>query len=259
MSHGKKIEVIRATPKQEGKYPAVLWLPGIDGINKDNREALTGVVNRLAQKGYVVHMVCYTDCFAGKESELDHFKVRAQDYLVPPKGSGSASGSEDSKRLADAWQDCIKTIDDGIRNVRRDPLVDKNRVGIVGMSLGSATGLVLASRPENGIKAFICMSGCVPPHVDLKATARTLPPLMVLHGKQDPIIPVRMAEELFDAMPKEARDKGVHVKTIFEKGGHLFIDPQTKELQLADALFAEMAGAKFLKEHLQDNTDRPLK
>ncbi len=259
MSHGKKIEVIRARPKQEGKYPAVLWLPGIDGINKDNREALTGVINRLAQKGYVVHMVCYTDCFAGKEGELDHFKVRAQSYLVPPKGSGSASDSEDSKRMADAWQDCIITIDDGIKNVRRDPLTDKERVGIVGMSLGSATGMVLASRPENGIKAFICMSGCVPAHVDMKATARTLPPLKIFHGKLDPIIPVQMAEDLFDAMPKEARDIGTHKKTIFDKGGHLFIDPQTKKFQLGDALIAEMEGAEFLKEHLQDKTEKPLK
>lgn len=60
-SGGKDVAVERYEPAAEGKYPAILLLPAIDGLAKPNGDTYRTVAKRYAGKGYVVLLVNYFD------------------------------------------------------------------------------------------------------------------------------------------------------------------------------------------------------
>src|SRR5262249_24796177 len=68
---------------------------------------------------------------------------------------------------------------------RRD--VDPGRIGFLGVSLGGSLALSVASQDER-IHAVADYYGPIP---DLAVTlARRMPPVLLLHGSADPIVPV---------------------------------------------------------------------
>src|SRR5262245_11564389 len=56
----KSIRVWRFDPKPEGKQPAVLILPGADGV-QSAQDMYCSAAKRLAEKGFVVFLVHYLD------------------------------------------------------------------------------------------------------------------------------------------------------------------------------------------------------
>src|SRR5262249_54656997 len=145
---------------------------------------------------------------------------------------------------------CLVSISDGLDHLRYDPQVNSQRIGIVGMSLGSFTGLLVASEPRNKVSAVVSISGGLP--ACKKQCATALPPTLILHGDADPMVPVQMAKDLYSALPQPQCERGIHELHIYKGGGHMFMDARTGKIQLLYAFDAQTRGASFLKKHLHE-------
>lgn len=97
----------------------------------------------------------------------------------------------------------LETIEDAIRFVASRPSVDPGRIVLAGVSLGAFLALALAaqlsSRPLGAtafdIRALVEISGGLVPPYEAMATSR-LPPILVLHGANDTVVPVSFAHAL---------------------------------------------------------------
>jgi dienelactone hydrolase len=153
LSAERKINVTRFDPAAPGPHPAVLLLHGIDGANK-NAAIYHTLAGNLATKGYVVFFVRYFDCFAGRPKELAFFRDNVKEYLT-----GAAVKKPEC--LKAAFQDCLTAVCDGVKHVRNQPGVCKDRVGVAGFSLGAFLALSAATQPESkSTPSSICSAGC---------------------------------------------------------------------------------------------------
>src|SRR2546423_1114356 len=188
-SDGKPISVERFRPESPGKHPAVLYLHGADGMTyrtSTYRES----ARQLARLGFDVSLVHYFDrtgtAFANSITEFQNFP---------------------------AW---MKTISDATSWIANQPEVDASRIGLMGVSLGSYLGLSVASQDPR-IKAVVEFFGGIP---DLAAQwTQAMPPVLILHGANDPIVPVSEAYKLEQFLQKKNVPYQMH---IYPGQGHGF-------------------------------------
>lgn len=204
-SQGKPITIERFEPKAAGKYPAVLIVHGAGGMMIGGpvfREA----ARTLARQGYVAHVVHYfelTDTrIADKTAMKRHFPV---------------------------W---MKALADGITHVSKQPNVDPNRLGMLGYSLGSYLSLSL-SMYDARILAVVEYFGGLPD--SLVKEVKSLPPILILHGDADQVVPVAEAKAL-ESLCKEK--KIPHQVHVYSGQGHGFLgEPGADALRRCVAFF----------------------
>jgi len=95
-----------------------------------------------------------------------------------------------SERNFATW---MSTVRDAIAFVEKQPAVDPNRIGIVGISLGAYLGLAVASLDDR-VKTVVDFFGGLPEHLARGCTR--MPPTLILHGDADTIVPVEEAHAL---------------------------------------------------------------
>lgn len=95
----------------------------------------------------------------------------------------------------------LETLEDAINYIAAQPGVDQQRIGLLGFSLGGFLALALATR-DSRIAAVAELFGGLPEH--FTADARKLPPVLILHGEQDTVVPVGEAQRL-ESVLKEHR------------------------------------------------------
>jgi carboxymethylenebutenolidase len=161
-SGGKAITVETFQSGDEAQRPAVLMLHGADGLNY-NTQYRKGA-HAVAAAGYQVHLVHYLDRTDEKRAS---FATLFQNFMP--------------------WMD---TVQDALAFAGKQPHADPNRIGIIGISLGAALGLAVASTDPR-VKTLVNYFGPLPQGA-IATTAR-LPPTLVLHGSADPIVPVANA------------------------------------------------------------------
>ncbi len=161
-SGGRAITVETFEPGSATPRPAVLMLHGADGLNR-NTQYRQGA-RAVAAAGYQVHLVHYLDRTGEKRAS---FATLFQNFMP--------------------WMD---TVQDALAFAGKQPLVDPNRIGIIGISLGAALGLAVSSTDPR-VKTLVNYFGPLPQGA-IAATSR-LPPTLVLHGSADPIVPVANA------------------------------------------------------------------
>jgi carboxymethylenebutenolidase len=235
-SAGRAIGLMRFDPTGVGPHPAVVLLHGLEGAdtNAGNYEA---VAKGLAGRGYVVFVVRYFDCFAGRVDELAFFRANVQAHLT-----GHAHA--DRVRVRAAFGCCLATVADAVRHARTQPGIDADRVGIVGFSLGGFLAMSAATQPELKVTAVVELFGGLPD--DLHARARAVP-VLILHGDRDAVVPVAQAQRL----EKTLKDKGATPEVqVYPGVGHVFVNDKG-EFQLLAALDAEARSAGFLHRHLK--------
>jgi carboxymethylenebutenolidase len=132
-----------------------------------------------------------------------------------------------------AW---LETLKGAIDFVAGQPGIDLGRIGLLGFSLGAYLSLALATQDAR-IAAVAELFGGLPE--PFTADAAKLPPVLILHGAQDRIVPVERAYELEQLLiehriPYEIR--------IYPDQGHVF-----QGLAQLDAL-RRVAG--FFRRHL---------
>jgi carboxymethylenebutenolidase len=118
--------------------------------------------------------------------------------------------------IKDFFPDWLETLRDAINYIASQPGVDPQRIGLLGFSLGGFLSLALATQ-DRRITAVAELFGGLPEH--FTAEAGKLPPVLILHGDRDDIVPVGKAEQL-EALLKQHRVP-YEIK-IYSNQGHLF-------------------------------------
>jgi carboxymethylenebutenolidase len=231
----RTIRVTRFEPVRPGRYPALLLLHGADGLST-NEATYHHIADRLARENYVVFVVSYFDCFADRPQELAFFRNNIKAFL--------RSDAPERERLQAGFEECLTTVCDGVRYVRRQPGVDEERIGLVGLSLGAFLALSAATEEDLRIAAVVDLFGGLPEW--RRRQARHLPPVLVLHGDADPVVPVSEARNL-ETMLREHRIE--HQIQVYEGVGHMFEDEKGRFQWLA-AQDAERRALAFLRQRL---------
>jgi carboxymethylenebutenolidase len=237
VSAERKINVTRFEPAEPGPHPAVLLLHGVDGADKDEAIYHT-LAGCLAAKGYIVFVVRYFDCFAGRPKELEFFRDNVKGYLT-------GKAADEATRLKAAFHDCLTAVCDGVRYVRTQPGVNKERVGVVGFSLGAFLALSAATEKDLKVAAVVDLFGGLPE--EMQPQAKALPPVLILHGDKDQTVPVGAAYALQKLLKENRID---HDIKVYKGVGHLFDNGKGGTDWLA-AWDAEKRAHAFLNKHLK--------
>jgi len=191
-SGGKLIRLDCFLPEAQGpnspgqRLPAIIGLYGSGG----DHEGMSGPAGQLAETGFAVYVLHYFDRTGLVEVEksalLRHFPV---------------------------W---MKTLWDAVSFVAQQPQVDPARIGLLGFSLGAYLA-VCGAAIDPRVKAVVEFFGGFPK--EMKLFMRRLCPMLILHGENDPVIPVSEAYHLKEVLER----KGIAYEIrIYPGVGHGF-------------------------------------
>lgn len=111
----------------------------------------------------------------------------------------------------------LAAIRDAVSYVSTRPGIDPRRIGILGISLGGYLGVAMGIE-DRRVKAVIEISGGVAHGWEDRISAR-MAPTLILHGSEDPIVPVSEAYKLQSLLEKHQVH---HEVEIFEGETHWF-------------------------------------
>ena len=133
------------------------------------------------------------------------------------------------------FTDWMRTIGDAITFISQQVAVDADRIGLLGFSLGAYLALAVAS-VEPRVKAVVDFFGGMPEELH---GFRQMPPVLILHGEEDRVVPVTEATRLQQLLERA----GTHCEMkLYPGAGHGF-----SGLQLLDA---GQRTIQFLKRNL---------
>lgn len=112
-----------------------------------------------------------------------------------------------------AW---LETLKDALSFVGDQLGVDAQRVGLLGFSLGAYLALALATQDRRIVAVADIVGGLAEHFVP---NAASLPPILILHGAQDNVVPVERAYELERVL--QQRKIPYQIK-IYPDQGHVF-------------------------------------
>jgi dienelactone hydrolase len=161
------------------KAPAVVLLHGTDGLEGESGTEIPKLAGQIADAGFVVFLPEY---FGGNEPAglplEDLFMRRIQSVATY------------APRVAAA-----------IEHARSDARVDRNRVGLVGLSLGGGLALQYAvGAPPGVIDAVVDYFGFIDGSSSVYRDAGKLPPTVIFHSKHDKIVDPVYSLKLRDAL-----------------------------------------------------------
>ncbi len=188
-SQGRTVVVERFEPKGAGKFPAVLVVHGSGGLILGG-PSFRETARRLAKNGYVAYVVHYFDL--------------TDTVIADP---------ETMQKNFACW---MKGLADGVTYLASRPNVDPDRIGLVGFSLGGFLSVSL-SVFDYRIQAVADYFGGIPG--PLAKEVKTFPPLLIMHGDADLIVPVSEAKRLEDLCKEK---NAVHEVKIYKGLGHGF-------------------------------------
>jgi dienelactone hydrolase len=121
-----------------------------------------------------------------------------------------------------AWMEALR---DAIVWMRSRPSVDAQRIGILGISLGGYLAVALGLS-DPSLRLVMELSGGIPPGWEDRVTSAA-PPMLILHGARDSMVPVSEAQKLEALL----RERGVRYQVeIFPDENHWFSAASTARL-----------------------------
>jgi len=186
-SAGKPIRLDAYLPETpDVPVPAVIALHGAGG----NISGMEGYASMLAAEGFAVYLLHYFDRTGTQSVDLKSMK---QNFPL--------------------W---MKTLWDAITFIETQPHVDRERIALLGFSLGAYLSLA-NSAIDPRVKAVVEFFGGMPK--EMKLFMRRLCPVLILHGEADPTVPVEEAYQLQKLLEK----KGIAYEIkIYPGVGHGF-------------------------------------
>ena len=166
--------------------PAVIALHGAGG----NVSGMERYATMLAAEGFAVYLLHYFDRIGAEPADL-----------------------QSMKRNFPLW---MKTLWDAISFVETQPQVDRERIALLGFSLGAYLSLA-NSAIDPRVKAVIEFFGGMPKEMNL--FMRRLCPVLILHGEADPTVPVEEAYQLQKLLEKK---RIAYEIKIYPGAGHGF-------------------------------------
>lgn len=209
VSGGKNIGIVLYSPSRPGRYPAIVILHGSNGPVSD---FVGGYAQQLADQGFVIALIHYFD--RTNTTPYPSFSLMEKNFP--------------------AW---TQTIRDGISYLNQNPRVEKDSIGLLGVSLGGFLSTAVSSADPR-VKAVVNVSGGIPPAV-IK-DAKKMAPTLILHGDADRTVPVEQAYDLESVLKRTGTPYEIE---IYPGEGHMFH---------GDAQFDAMTRALgFLDSHLR--------
>ena len=167
LSGANTVRIERYEPADAGRHPALLLAHGSGG-------AASYWLNRFAPQltsfGVGVHAPHYFD------------------------KTGSARATPEMILDGQHFPAWLRALEDAIADLRARPSVDAQRIGVLGVSLGGYLAVALGIADPK-LRFVIELSGGIPPGLEDRVSAST-PPMLVLHGAEDTIVPVSEAYKL---------------------------------------------------------------
>jgi dienelactone hydrolase len=213
------------------------WPYGYKHGLEANGLTYTLAAKRVATQGYTVLVVHYFDRTGTRGTELAALRERLKARL---HGSGETVHAADDEERFRAWKD---TVLDAVGHARTLPGVDGRRVGLVGCSLGAYLALAAAAEKPGEVAAVIELFGGLPR--PLRKGLRKLPPVLIVHGAKDRVVPLAEAHALRDLLA--ARKLPFEV-LLLPDSGHMF-RTEDGRLRWQDACRAERQALAFLRAH----------
>jgi len=130
----------------------------------------------------------------------------------------------------------MKTLWDAVSFVEKQPGVDRERIALLGFSLGAYLSLANASI-DGRLRAVVEFFGGLPR--EMKLFMRRLCPVLILHGEADPTVPVEEAYQLRDLLEKKSIPYEIK---IYPGAGHGFENEIWRD--------AGLRTLQFLQKHL---------
>ena len=164
-----RVTVERFTPAWAGKFPAVLLLHGSGGLDPGTAYVFRAIGREFAERGYVVL--------------IPHYFERTGHVASQP-----LQGKEITA--------FIEAVQDAIEFAAASGVVDVDRIGMIGYSMGAHIAFIRAARDPR-IKAIVSCSGSLP--VESRSS---FPPVLILQGSADrgnPLSRVKAFQELLKA------------------------------------------------------------
>ncbi len=193
-SGGKPIRVHVDEPAGKGPFRAVLMLHGAGG---NVYFWLDHIAPEIAKLGIAVYAVHYFDATGTKFASA---AVLADGVSIP------------------LW---LQTVRDTLAWIRSRPCVDAKRIGLLGISLGGFIALALGTEDAPGgvkLRAIVDLAGGLAPPWDAMATS-AFPPTLIVHGENDPVVPVQNALTLDALLTRLHVEHQLHT---FPHEGHWF-------------------------------------
>jgi dienelactone hydrolase len=188
-----KVRIERFELPGKGGRPAIVLVPESKSLAEVG-DVYRAIAGRLAEEGFVVLMVHFFDRTGHKKGIDDPKKIREEDFR--------------------AWMGAVR---DAVQYAQKLPNVNRERVGLLGFSLGGFLCLSVAAEKELGVAAVASYFGGIPeklwPHL------RWLPPTLVVSGARDDQVSVSQSFAVagfcqFRRLPCEVK--------IYDQQGHLF-------------------------------------
>jgi len=212
-SGGRRIG-IQAWRSQRAYSPAVLVLHGAGGADAGNRY-ISHMGRAVATQGFDTFLLEYFD-----RTETTY----ATETLIKTNGP--------------AW---LETIQDAIDFLSSREDVDSEHIGMFGYSLGGYLAVAQAARDER-IKAIVELAGGV--DAETAASVRRLPPMLIVHGREDQRVSFTNALEL-QSLCEKLRTP---VQTLFLPGERHLLSPGAGLVAVRQALH-------FFDAHLRCGTE----
>jgi carboxymethylenebutenolidase len=196
-------------PAAGGKFPAILLLHGSGGLEQSTGDLFREIARGLSSEGFVVL--------------IPHFFEKTAHVV------GQPFGDKDIPAYAEAVHDAIEfAVASGV--------VDSERIGVVGWSLGSHLAFFRSAKDPR-IKAIVSISG----HLPVESKAK-FPPVLIVQGAKDKGTPTQRLKDFQDKMKAE----NTPVETRVYKGvGHNLDLPTWDNVSRRMAVFFN----KYLKIH----------
>lgn len=218
-SNGKAVEDFYCVPTAAGAHPAVILLHGAVPRGLGDEE-FAGMCRTLAAAGYYAMFVEYYSQ-AGP--------ARPGDPPVAGRGFGAWVNAN-----FPVW---TREIRDGIDTLAQNPAVERDRIALLGHSLGAFLALAVGASEGGRVAAVVEYYGGM--NNSYIPMAANMPPTLILHGSADATVPVRYAYNLDALLTSYSRP---HDIKIYPGAGH-GLDPKTN----ADAW---QRSRNFLRRYL---------
>lgn len=194
----RNITIERFSVESNSPQPAVVLVHGADGLQSSVWNArYRDYARQLAARGFVVY--------------FPHYFER------------TGSGRADLMTILQFFALWRQTIADAVSFAAAQPGVDSSRVALSGVSLGGALSLSLAAQDER-IKAVTELSGFYPSLG--KGMIERLPPVLILHGADDSLIPV---DEAYRIEREVKALKTPYEIKVYPSQGHGFTGPAAND------------------------------
>ncbi|MGB9195688.1 MAG: dienelactone hydrolase family protein [Terriglobales bacterium] len=205
-SGGKPIRLDAYLPESATSLPAVIALHGAGGDATGSGK----FASLLAEQGFAVFVLHYFDRtgteYADKPTIIRNFPI---------------------------W---MKTLWETVTFVEKQPAIDRERIALLGFSLGAYLSLANSSI-DGRVKAVVEFFGGLPR--EMKLFMRRLCPTLILHGEADPTVPVEEAYNL----QRLLEEKGIPYEIkIYPGEGHGFEGEVWRD--------AGLRALHFLQKHL---------